>query len=199
MSVLVAMSHQFIPSQAGSTHIAPLTIFNRSLHEGFIVNLPEVPMVGSPNEGQGLLNMDGIFTPKERERLLVRLNSLFAWVGARIPELVELDGREVRLRELLNNLMSQPDLDDDELEFTRSLEGSLKRKEIQIKGQLKVNDLTEVEALAIFQEARGILRALLRLRELGKEERDMEGAVLQQRLNNEKRWLTLLRSVGRLK
>ncbi len=157
-------------------------------------------MVDAPSPGgQGLLDMNGVFTPDERERILARLNSLFAWVGARVPEIVELEGREVRLRRLLNKLINDPALDDEDLELARGLEKALVRKEQELKRQLREAELTEDEALLLFQEARGLLRAMLRLRELGREERNLEGARLRQKLDDEKRWVALLRSVGKLK
>lgn len=157
-------------------------------------------MSGSPTSGgQGLLDMDGVFSPEERERALARLNSLFAWVGARIPEQVELEGRKVSLRQLVNRLINRPHLDEEELRSVRSLEGVLKRREQELRLNLRDDVLSEEEALALFNEARGILRTILRLRELGREERDMEAAVLQQRLLDEKRWVALLRSVGQMK
>ena len=120
-------------------------------------------------------------------------------MGARVPEIVELEGREVRLRRLLNKLINDPALDDEDLELARGLEKALVRKEQELKRQLREAELTEDEALLLFQEARGLLRAMLRLRELGREERNLEGARLRQKLDDEKRWVALLRSVGKLK
>ena len=53
---------------------------------------------------EGLLDMDGLFTPEERQLLLKRLGSLFAWVGAHLPRRLELEGRPVEVRRRLAKL-----------------------------------------------------------------------------------------------
>ena len=152
-----------------------------------------------PHGARGLVDMDGIFSPEERERVLARLNSLFAWVGARIPDLMMVDGESVRVRRLLDDLCNKAELDDEDLRIAGELEEALAGKERELKGRLKDDEISEGEALALLQETRGIIRALLRLRELGKEHRDLAGAALNKRIQDEKRWLCLLRSVGHLK
>jgi len=143
-----------------------------------------------------LVDHDGVLTAAERARLLRRLRSLFAWVGACVPEITELDGQPVRLRALLARLLDDDELTLEEAQQARRLERALRRRHESLAAELATGELTENEALERLAEAAGILRALRRLRERGPRG-ELAERVAQERLNDERRWLRFLRSVGR--
>lgn len=142
-----------------------------------------------------LVNHDGVLTAAERARILRRLRSLFVWVGARIPEVTELDGQPVRLRALLAHLLDDDELTLEEAQQAQRLERALRQRHEILATELAGGELTESDALARLAEAAGILRALRRLRERGPRGEVAERAA-QERLNDERRWLRFLRSVG---
>lgn len=148
--------------------------------------------------GQGLLDMDGVFTEKERQLLLERLDSLSVWVGARIPERLNLEGRPVDLRNLLRNLASSKEPTAEELDLARRVEAALQAQEKTLKERLARGELSEQEAIMTYEETRGIIRALLKLRELGKDIEPYIVTAQKAKLADDKRWLKLLRSVGRM-
>ena len=51
------------------------------------------------------VDYDGILTLEERKKILTRLESAFSWLGATIPEEIEINGKKIKLLKEIQNLI----------------------------------------------------------------------------------------------
>ena len=102
----------------------------------------------------------------ERERLLHRLHGYLVWVGAEIPDVVEIDGRNIPLHELIWKLFNKNELTDREIVGIESLIRFLEKREACDESRLARANLTEEEAYTLYNEASGLLRAIMDLKEI---------------------------------
>ncbi len=102
----------------------------------------------------------------ERERLLHRLHGYLVWVGAEIPDVVEIDGRNIPLHELIWKLFNKRELTDREIAGIESLVRFLEKREACDERRLARANLTEDEANDLYNEASGLLRAIMDLKEI---------------------------------
>ncbi|KAF5411112.1 MAG: DUF5788 family protein [Euryarchaeota archaeon] len=102
----------------------------------------------------------------ERERLLHRLHGYLVWVGAEIPDVVEIDGRTIPLHELIWKLFNKSEVTDREIAGIESLIRFLEKREACDEHRLARANLTEEDAYALYNEASGLLRAIMDLKEI---------------------------------
>ena len=101
---------------------------------------------------------------QERSKLLWSLRSDFAWVGKKIPESIEIDGEEYRLKGLVRELREKELLNPDEAAEVRALIPKLKAKAKTDEELLETEELTRTEAEALYEEATGISRTVMELK-----------------------------------
>ena len=111
-----------------------------------------------------------ILTKKEREELLFKLNRIFTFVGTEIPEEIELDGEVVALHEVMWRLINhKKELTYGEFVAVQRLYEAIERKIPQIESTIRRSqDIDECDALALYVEAQGLIRAEAELRALRK-------------------------------
>ena len=102
---------------------------------------------------------------QERNKLLWRLRSDFAWAGKKIPEGVEIDGEEYRLRDMVRELGEKEILSPDETAEIRALIPKLKEKAKADEELLENEELRVAEAESLYEEAIGLLRAAMDLKD----------------------------------
>lgn len=102
---------------------------------------------------------------EERNKLLWSLRSDFAWAGKKIPESVEIDGQEYRLKDLVRELGEKESLDPDEVSKVKALIPKLKARAKANEELLETEELTKAEAEALYEEATGLLRAAMELKD----------------------------------
>ncbi len=102
---------------------------------------------------------------EERNKFLWSLRSDFAWAGKKIPESVEVDGREYRLRDMVRELSEKESLDTDKAAEIRALIPKLNEKSKADEELLETEELTKSEAEALYEEATGLLRASMELKD----------------------------------
>ncbi|MCK4812180.1 MAG: methyl-accepting chemotaxis protein, partial [Methanosarcinales archaeon] len=105
-------------------------------------------------------------SPVERDRLLHRLHGYLAWVGAEIPPVFEVDDMQIQLHELVWRLINKKELTDDEITGIESLICALEKKELCDEAAIAEADITEEEANNLYNEASGLLRAIMDLKDL---------------------------------
>jgi hypothetical protein len=156
---------------------------------GFILHVPDKGAMNMKIELLPLVDMDGILTQKERKRIIKRLHSALSWVGSRIPKEGVVCGEYVDLREAVIDLISKEELTKDDLECAKFLSDNLLDREADLEDEIIHGKITEEEALALLEEARGLLRAIQELENL--EDRGKKLQVkdtLLARVDDEKRW-----------
>ncbi len=138
---------------------------------------------------------------EERNKLLWSLRSDFVWAGKKIPESVEIDGREYRLRDIVRELSEKGSLDIDKAAEIRVLIPKLKDKAKVDEELLETEELTKAEAEALYEEATGLLRASMELKDklegkVGEKSVDEFKRMLNtQKIVDEKRFQELIKSL----
>ena len=110
--------------------------------------------------------VDKTLSPVERDKLLHRLHGYLVWVGAEIPPVFEIKGMEIPLHELVWRLINKKELTDDEIAGIESLICGLEKRESCDEAAIAKADITEEEANNLYNEASGLLRAIMDLKDL---------------------------------
>jgi len=103
---------------------------------------------------------------RERDSLLHRLHRYLVWVGAEIPDVCEIDGTEIPLRELIWRLISKQQLTEEETAGIESLIHVLEKKEANDEVAIAEANISKEEAKNLYNEASGLLRAIMDLKEI---------------------------------
>lgn len=130
-----------------------------------------------------------VLSDEERRRILVRLHSTLGWVGVRIPDECDLDGRRVALRELVDRFVFDDHIDESERAEALALIDQLEDKSEILEEELAAEDLTLEEAERILKGAIGVLRAIDELKHLddAEEWEDQRRAVMEV-VDDAQRW-----------
>ncbi len=147
---------------------------------------------------QPLVNYDGILQPEERKRIMNRIQSLFNWIGATIPEDIEIENKRIKLRKLVSDFITKSDVSGDDKENIRILIKALKKKSVELRKVISTQDITDHEAMELLDEITGILRAVDKLRNLTEDDEDEINSGkedLMRKIDDEKRWLKFTRSM----
>jgi len=138
---------------------------------------------------------------EERNKLLWSLRSEFAWEGKQIPEIVEIEGQEYKLRDFVRKLVDTKEIDPDEAADIRGLIPKLEEKTKVDEELLETEELTKKEAKMLYEEATGLMRASMELKdrlegkdgEKGPEE--FNKMLKTQKLRDEKSWQDFIKSL----
>ena len=138
---------------------------------------------------------------EERSKLLWSLRSDFAWEGKKIPESVEIEGQECKLRDLIRKLGETKVLNPEETDDIRALIPKLEEKAKADEELLETEELTKKEAKILYEEAAGLMRAAMELKDKlegkdGEKGPDEYKKMLKtQKVLDEKGWQNLLKSL----
>ncbi len=158
-------------------------------------------------------------TEEEREKLVSSLHHALVWVGIKEPEELEIDKSELKVemqrynqtekdlppelhasqgRILLHNLIwrliNEKDITETEKQQISEIVDLLERKEKIDENSLISKRLTQEEAEKLHDEAAGIIRSLLELRDLlrgrghGADSRSEREEIIRQKVDEAKRW-----------
>lgn len=138
---------------------------------------------------------------EERNKFLWSLRSEFAWEGKKVPESVEIEGQEYKLRDLVRKLAEKEMLDPEEAAKIRALIPKLSEKAEVDEELLETEELTKKEAEMLYEEAAGLKRAAMELKdklegkggEKGPEE--FKKMLKTQKLLDEKGWQDFIKSL----
>jgi len=138
---------------------------------------------------------------QERNKLLWSLRSEFSWAGREIPESVEIDGEEYRLRDMFQEPGEEEIFSPDEIARIRALIPKLKKKAKADEELLETEELTVAEAEALYEEAAGLLRAAMELKDKlegkggEKSVDEFKRMINTQKIVDEKRFQELIKSL----
>lgn len=119
--------------------------------------------------GDGYLEKEEKITDNQRNVLLNRLHRPLFWVGEQVPEEIEIKGKNVKLHEIIWEIINKTSFsrtDIDDIEMFLSL---LKEKEHEYEGVLEHNDISYEEAKNLFSQTAGIMRAIMDLVQIEEE------------------------------
>jgi len=111
-------------------------------------------------------DINNLISEKDREHLLFGLQRYLVWVGEPIPDEITIDGKTIQLHELIWKLINKDSLTEPEREWTHNLIHLLENKEEIDEERLEKSDLTNKQAKHLFDEAAGLLRAIMDLKDL---------------------------------
>jgi hypothetical protein len=138
---------------------------------------------------------------EERSKLLWSLRSEFAWTGKKVPENVEIDGQEYKLKVKVQELLDKDSLDANEVTEIKLLIPKLQEKAKINEELLETEELTKAEGEALYEEATGLLRAAIELEDRLKGKSGEKGAeefkkmLNTQKLMDEKGFQQLLKDL----
>jgi len=121
-------------------------------------------------------------------------------VGATIPRKVVIDGETMPLRRMVAGLLAEPEPDSKQRELARRLLELVERKEKANERRIEHDkELTLKEARALFNEAVGLLRAVVDLREVsdGSHRIPLGRRADKSRVDDARRWQEFVRQVRR--
>jgi hypothetical protein len=133
---------------------------------------------------------------QERENFLIRLEKEFAFTGASIPEYIEVNGRQVRLRSYVFDVMKKKgSLTPEEQADVDRIAALVRRKRRAIVQEIGTADITKHEAESLYQTAIGLDRALDTLGRAHEPRSSVEEEARKAKVQDGQRWLNLVRKV----
>ncbi|VVB86541.1 Uncharacterised protein [uncultured archaeon] len=143
--------------------------------------------------------LDELISPQEREHLLFGLHRFLTWVGEPLPESVEVDGKKIEIQDLIWSCIHKKELSETEKMHLMELIQTLESKERFDEESLKKASLTQEEARALFHESAAFIRAIVDLKECeaGKVRLINRDDDLRKKINDAKKWMEFLKTVGK--
>jgi hypothetical protein len=137
-----------------------------------------------------------LLTDEERQRILDRAHSVFAWVGNLIPDKEKFDNTEIELRNVIFKLRTKKGITDDDRELARLLIQKIKVRKGELESRLKNEKITLATAKKLLDEISGLVKAINDLHdvELSDELIERKSAIFN-RIDDEKRWQKYLKRI----
>jgi len=126
--------------------------------------------------------------PRDRSLIISRIHSLLYWLGARIPQQIEVEGEKINLRDIVFNYITKDEHTPKERQQALALADLLAREEKKLEESIITEDLSRKQACELCQEARMLLRAVDELRSSPPEEADVKKDELLKKVSDAKRW-----------
>lgn len=139
-------------------------------------------------------------TEEERRQLLSALHCRLFWVGQRIPDYIEFEGKTYPLHTYVWELIQKDTLTEAEKSRIDKCIDIISAKEKEDEKKLEEKPLAKEEARALYHETAGLLRAIMDLKEIESGElkessRLFKEQFAEQRVRDAKLWLEFIRKV----
>ncbi|SFR37662.1 DUF5788 family protein [Halogeometricum limi] len=132
----------------------------------------------------------------ERKRLLERIDREGATIGMDIPDVVEVQGEEVELRDFVFEIKRRDTVPDGEKERVERAKKNLRRERLQRRQQIENGEVSFEEGERLVESIIGIERALDALQQLRPANLEQEATL--QEAQDQKRWMSFLKqALGR--
>ncbi len=144
-------------------------------------------------------NLDDYISPEEREHLLAGLHRFLVWVGEKIPDEIEVNGKSIKLHELIWRCIHKKELSEQERMRLLELVHTLETKEKHDEEALHKANLTHEEARRLYDESASLIRAIMDLRECeaGKIKLKESSDEIKRKVDDARRWIGFLKNVGK--
>lgn len=138
-----------------------------------------------------------LISPEERRALELKLHRLLVWVGVLTPFEFEMGKKKLPLHDIVWDLLAKDCLTEEEKDWVRKLISKLSAHEKEDEEILHFKDLTHEEAKDIFEEASGLMRAILSLKTLvgQKDACGIHQRVNKRRVEEAQYWLNFLKQI----
>ena len=144
-------------------------------------------------------NLDDYISPEEREHFLSGLHRYLVWVGEKLPEEVDVDGKTIMLHELIWRCAHKKQLSEDEKKRFLELVTILEKKEKHDESILQKANLTHEDAKRLYHESASLIRAIIDLRECeaGKLRPKDSREEIRKKVNDARKWIGFLKNIGK--
>jgi len=148
---------------------------------------------------KGFQSLDDYISQEEREHLLNGLHRYLIWVGEEIPEKVQVDGKNIKLHELIWRCIHKKEISEEEKDRFLELVSILENKAKHDEDILLKTNLTREEAKRLYNEIASFMRAIMDLKECesGKVKLKEPGEEIKQKVDDARRWIGFLKNVGK--
>jgi hypothetical protein len=134
----------------------------------------------------------------ERKQLLERVNREAATIGVDIPDVIDVQGEEIHLRDFVFEIKRRETVPPGEKERVEQAKRNLRRERLQRVQQIENDEVTFEEGETLVQSIVGIDRALNALEQLRSS--DLEQEAKLKAAADQKRWMSFLKqALGREK
>ncbi len=142
---------------------------------------------------------DEYISPEDRERLISELHRFLAWVGEELPEDFEANGERIKIHDIIWSCIHKKQISQKEKQDFMELVHLLEAKEKQDEETLHRANLTREEAKKLFHESAALIRAIMDIKECesGKVQLKGSGEDIKKKIDDAKRWLSFLKTVGK--
>ena len=150
------------------------------------------------SEVEGKFDMDTLIPQDEREHMLFELHRYLVWVGETVPEEIIINGHEIHLHDLIWKLINKKRLTEQERKRVKGLIHTLEQKEKIDEEQLEKAKLTRAKAEKLHDEAAGLLRAIMDLKDLEEgriKKADFDEVSTRDRVKDARRWVNFVKQM----
>ncbi len=134
-------------------------------------------------------------TDQDRQKILARIHSLLYWLGKFVPEEELLDGRKVKLRDVIHNYVSKANPTAQDIEGAMSLANALENKARKLEEELRTEKMSKGNAHIILDEICGLMRAVDEIRHAKSTDAYAKAVALMSRVRDERRWQDFIRRI----
>ncbi len=140
-------------------------------------------------------DLDSKISEEERRKILASLRGPTAWVGCMIPEIEEIEGERIPLRDLVYDYIIKENPTDEEIEGALSLASVLEKKAKSLEDTLARDEITRREAYRYQEKIKGLLKAIDALRHLRSDAMEVKARALAAKVVDARRWLEFVKRV----
>lgn len=146
-----------------------------------------------------LVKLDDYISLEEREHLLNGLHRYLIWVGEKVPDEVMVNGKNIKLHELIWRCIHNKDISEEEKARLLELVNLLETKAKQDEEVLSKTLLTRDEAKKLYNEIASFIRAIMDIRdcEAGRVKLKEPTDEIKQKVDDARRWIGFLKNVGK--
>ncbi len=143
--------------------------------------------------------LDDFISQEEREHLLNGLHRFLVWVGEKVPDEVEVNGKNIKLNELIWRCIHKKEFSEQEKKRFLELVQILESKEKHDEEALRKAHLTREEAKRLYAESASLIRAIMDLRECeaGNVKLKESSDEIRRKVDDARRWIGFLKNVGK--
>lgn len=154
-------------------------------------------------ENSGDQNMKGstgedYISGRERRQLLAALHTRLFWVGEEIPYQIEIEGTTYNFHEIVWELLMKKKLTDEDRKQIDNYISYLRKKAKEDESELETERLTRDEAKRLFDEAAGLMRTVMDLKDIEEgtakaKAKEFHEIFSRERVAEARRWLHFLK------
>jgi len=137
------------------------------------------------------------YTQEDKRKCEIRLHKHLAWVGTQYPENLDVQGKNIKIREFIFDLITKNRLSSKDLKEIKILLHILQEIKLRKEKELETMKLTISEGRQLCDEIAGLIRAVDALKDLPKmrEKGEFYRKSKENRIRREKRWIKYLENL----